>query len=121
MVAWGENSSVAPAMRNSFWYWRTMAFLGSTRMRIIISSSTGSMATVTGTPNWPMLLAQAGYAGTNGIRVMIPIFVPFSLMNVGDADCSGAVDISDVVYLITYIFQGGPPPGDPNNDGIPDC
>lgn len=72
-------------------------------------------------PTWPVLLAQAAYAGTNGIRVMIPIFVPFSLMNVGDADCSGSVDISDVVYLITYIFQGGPPPGDPNNDGIPDC
>ena len=35
--------------RNSFWYWRMMAFLGSTRMRIIISTSTGSMLTTTGT------------------------------------------------------------------------
>jgi hypothetical protein len=30
----------------------------------------------------------------------------------GDADESGAVDIDDVVYLIEYIFAGGPPPED---------
>lgn len=29
---------------------------------------------------------------------------------VGDADGSGAVDIDDVVYLINYIFSGGPAP-----------
>lgn len=28
----------------------------------------------------------------------------------GDADGSGGVDIDDVVYLIAYIFSGGPPP-----------
>jgi hypothetical protein len=28
----------------------------------------------------------------------------------GDADASGAVDIDDVVYLIAYIFSGGPEP-----------
>jgi hypothetical protein len=39
----------------------------------------------------------------------------------GDVDCSGAVDIDDVVYLIAYIFAGGPPPSDPDNDGVPDC
>jgi hypothetical protein len=52
---------------------------------------------------------------------MLPTFIPFSLMNVGDANCDGQVDIDDVVYLINFIFAGGPPPGDPNNDGIPDC
>jgi hypothetical protein len=30
----------------------------------------------------------------------------------GDVDCSGFVDIDDVVYLITYIFGAGPPPCD---------
>jgi hypothetical protein len=39
----------------------------------------------------------------------------------GDVDCSGFVDIDDVVYLLLYIFGGGPPPGDPNDDGVPDC
>ncbi|MBU1318265.1 MAG: hypothetical protein KKG33_03890 [candidate division Zixibacteria bacterium] len=39
----------------------------------------------------------------------------------GDADCSGAVDIDDVVYMIAYIFAGGPPPGDPDDNGIQDC
>jgi hypothetical protein len=28
----------------------------------------------------------------------------------GDADNSGDVDIDDVVYLIAFIFSGGPPP-----------
>ncbi len=30
----------------------------------------------------------------------------------GDADGSGSVDISDAVYLVQYIFAGGPEPGD---------
>jgi len=39
----------------------------------------------------------------------------------GDADGSGAIDIDDVVFLIAYIFQGGPAPqvfemGDFNGD-----
>ncbi len=34
----------------------------------------------------------------------------------GDCDCSGAVDIDDVVYLLQYIFAGGNPPY-----GNPDC
>ncbi|MFH1893377.1 MAG: dockerin type I repeat-containing protein [Candidatus Zixiibacteriota bacterium] len=43
----------------------------------------------------------------------------------GDADGSGAIDIDDVVYLIDYIFQGGPAPqvfetGDFNGDSVID-
>jgi hypothetical protein len=47
----------------------------------------------------------------------------------GDANGDGIVDISDAVYLISYIFAGGPAPnplcsGDANGDGsvdISDC
>ena len=39
---------------------------------------------------------------------------------VGDADGSSEVDIDDVVYLIAYIFSGGPPP-DPLESGDADC
>jgi dipeptidyl aminopeptidase/acylaminoacyl peptidase len=40
----------------------------------------------------------------------------------GDADSNGTIDISDVMYLINYLFRGGPEPepwiaGDSNNDG----
>lgn len=38
----------------------------------------------------------------------------------GDADGSVAVDIDDVVYLISYIFSGGPEP-DPYEAGDADC
>lgn len=52
--------------------------------------------------------------------------VTFSIVNrslafCGDADCSGGVDIDDVVYLIAYIFSGGPAPCDTDGDGVPDC
>jgi TolB protein len=40
----------------------------------------------------------------------------------GDADSSGTINVSDVIYLINYLFRGGPAPepriaGDCNNDG----
>lgn len=38
----------------------------------------------------------------------------------GDADGSGAVDIDDAVFLIEYIFAGGPEP-DPIESGEVDC
>ncbi len=38
----------------------------------------------------------------------------------GDADASGGVDIDDIVYLIAYIFSGGPPP-EPLEVGDVDC
>jgi len=38
----------------------------------------------------------------------------------GDADASGEVDIDDVVYLIAYIFAGGPAPA-PIESGDTDC
>jgi hypothetical protein len=42
-------------------------------------------------------------------------------MESGDADCSGGVDIDDVVYLIAYIFSGGNDPCDLDGDDLPDC
>jgi hypothetical protein len=45
----------------------------------------------------------------------------------GDADASGSIDIDDVVYMIYFIFSGGPAPvpypvasGDPNCDCLAD-
>jgi hypothetical protein len=45
----------------------------------------------------------------------------------GDASADGSVTVSDVIYLINYLFKGGPPPqcpptpyltcGDANGDG----
>ena len=38
----------------------------------------------------------------------------------GDSDGSGAVNVSDAVYLVDYIFLGGQPP-DPLSAGDPNC
>jgi hypothetical protein len=39
----------------------------------------------------------------------------------GDVDCSGSVDIDDIVYFVNYIFSGGPSPCDdwPCGPGVP--
>jgi hypothetical protein len=38
----------------------------------------------------------------------------------GDADGSGSINISDIVYMINYIFKNGPPPQDTGGGDI-DC
>jgi hypothetical protein len=47
------------------------------------------------------------------------IFVNIGTYMPGDADASGAVDVDDAIYLISYIFSGGPTPT-PLNTGDPD-
>jgi hypothetical protein len=49
----------------------------------------------------------------------------FSLTHprLGDVNADGAVDVGDVVYLVNYLYRGGPPPthsevGDVNCDGV---
>jgi hypothetical protein len=46
-----------------------------------------------------------------------------SPLKCGDANVDGYVDIADVVYLINYVFRGGPQPpglGDVDGDGVID-
>jgi hypothetical protein len=50
--------------------------------------------------------------------------IKYSQFECGDANCDGRVSISDIVWLINYLFKGGPPPcpiiksGDVNCDGV---
>jgi len=50
----------------------------------------------------------------------IPVNYSFSSFICGDANATEAVDIDDVVYLIAYIFQGGPSPN-PVDSGDSNC
>ena len=57
----------------------------------------------------------------NPLRI-IPVFV-YTILIRGDANWDEKIDIADVVYLINYLFIGGPPPlslvrGDVNADEI---
>jgi hypothetical protein len=64
-------------------------------------------AVSSGSPIWTSYSPKAGF-------VLVHPYLP------GDADDSGEIDIDDVVYLIAYIFSGGPPP-DPIEAGDADC
>jgi hypothetical protein len=57
---------------------------------------------------WPMLFARSDYNGTDGIRVFLPEFIraPY-----GDGNTDQTVNVSDAVYIINYVFLGGPEPG----------
>jgi hypothetical protein len=89
----------------------------------------GTVGTITGKPTnkWNYFFTIAVRDGSNPAKVDTAAFSmavvdPTSLTYVcGDANGDCAVDISDVVYLIAYIFSGGSPPsplisGDANCD-----
>jgi len=59
-------------------------------------------------------------APISGILIMEGTIQSEGPFHCGDSDGSGAVDVDDVVYLITYIFAGGPEP-DPIDSGEVDC
>ncbi len=64
----------------------------------------------------PQSIVEAGIDGFH-LTLFECDYEPFLC---GDADDSGGVDIDDVVYLINYIFGGGPAP-DPLEVGDVDC
>jgi outer membrane protein assembly factor BamB len=64
-------------------------------------------------PGWPMFRHDLKHSACFG---GYPSYQP------GDANGDGLIDPADVVYLISYLFRGGPPPrpaerGDANCDG----
>gem|GEM_PF-736100 len=69
----------------------------------------------------PILLAQEAYDGDDMERVYYPLFLSDWWALIGDCNCDEVVDIDDAAYIIAYIFSGGPPCGDPDDDGIPEC
>jgi len=62
------------------------------------------------------LAVRTDWLGKAGVQVRVNI----KSWLCGDNDASGAVDIDDVVYLLNYIFAGGPAP-DPLGSGDADC
>jgi hypothetical protein len=90
----------------------------------------GATGTLTGIPNFAASFfftvalgdASLPMKGDTANLVITVVKPPYIC---GDANGSGAVDISDVVYLISYIFAGGPAPnplksGDANCDNVVD-
>jgi len=71
--------------------------------------------------NFPLVNPYQAYPGTFGHIFVAKLYEEPPYL-CGDADASGSVDIDDVVYLIAYIFSGGPAPapieaGDANCSG----
>jgi subtilisin family serine protease len=102
---------------------RRPSLVGQTALiRAVIDSSSEDQVGEVGydTPGWDQYY---GYGRVNADRALMAVVR-------GDNDNSGGVDISDVVYLTEYIWDGGPAPqphkgvADANCDGsvdISDC
>jgi hypothetical protein len=58
--------------------------------------------------------------GADAMWIMVDVVGSQQSYICGDADDSGGIDIDDAVYLIAYIFSGGPAP-DPVQAGDVDC
>ncbi len=80
----------------------------------------GGCAYVTGGTSSTNFPTQDPYQTDQGDYDVFVTKLCGSLYICGDADASEAVDIDDVVYLIQYIFAGGPAP-DPLESGDADC
>jgi len=73
-------------------------------------------------------IVAGDFDGDEGIDIVVSLNFADTVMTLfgtegyvcGDCDASGAVDIDDVVYLINYIFVGGPAP-DPYEAGDANC
>ncbi len=72
----------------------------------------------TGSTNFPVINPYSGGNAGAGDGFLTKVCLPLYVC--GDADGSGIVSISDAVYLISYIFAGGPAPS-PLAAGDADC
>jgi hypothetical protein len=86
-----------------------------------------TVGVIQGTPSYPATYYFTVYVedddpGTNdGHNVSMSIEISAQAPYVaGDADGSGSISVADAVYLINYIFGGGPAP-DPVSAGDADC
>lgn len=68
---------------------------------------------------WRVKALPAGNPTWTAYSPAVSFVLEYPIM-AGDANGSGGIDIDDVVYLISYIFSGGPPP-DPMEAGDADC
>ena len=85
-----------------------IATLTFTRTENPNGASTVLSPTVFPPTHSPILITDYCANGTPPAdRILIPKFV-FRL--IGDVNCDGQVNIADVVYLINFLFLGGPPP-----------
>ncbi len=77
----------------------------------------GAQGTLSGTPTWKATFYFTIAVSDNSASTMVDtipcrmkITDPPLTYVCGDADASGEVNVSDAVYLISYIFSGGPAP-----------
>ena len=85
----------------------------------------GAAGTISGTPTFSAtylfsVMLQDGSAIPLSDTISVSITIVDPPFTCGDADNSDVVTISDAVYLINYIFSGGPAPN-PIDSGDADC
>ncbi|MFH2056818.1 MAG: M28 family peptidase [bacterium] len=86
----------------------------------------GEIGVISGTPNWKatyyfnVMAQDSGNPPRSDTLFNLTIRVVDPPFRCGDANGDGSVNLSDVIFLIYYIFQNGPAP-DPLAAGDADC
>jgi hypothetical protein len=87
----------------------------------------GEQGTISGTPTWKATFYFTFAVSDNSIPTLVDTIRSSMIITdppvtyvCADADANGDVDIADAVYLIAYIFAGGPAPN-PKLRGDADC
>lgn len=70
---------------------------------------TTTTADTLGSPYTLTVIVQDGAGGADTIVTTLTVSPPAQFV-VGDANLDGAINASDIIYLVNYVFKGGPPP-----------
>ena len=88
------------------------------QVRAAIESTTDGIYHIEGNQDYIDMLGSGRVNARRAVQVFRPNPPP-----PGDANTDGIVDVSDIPFLVNYLYHGGPPPdpvcvGDVNDDGV---
>jgi subtilisin family serine protease len=119
---WGGTSTSAPFVAGvAALVWSCRPTATNAEVRAALEDHADNICGIPGNYNYCYPINKLGHGRINALEA-VKVFRPIPPPP-GDCNVDLVVDLGDVVYLISYIYQGGPPPdpicvGDVNDNGM---